>query len=68
MLKTDPETMRKTKKIQAAKISEKLDLISSQGKNLQDDKDNKHSQVKRKREEKKNLCVVGDSMLKNITG
>ena len=68
MLKTDPETMRKTKKIQAAKISEKLDLISSQGKDLHDDKDNKHSQVKRKREEKKNICVVGESMLKNITG
>ena len=68
MSKTDPETMRKTKKIQAAKVSGKLDLISSQGKDLQDDKDNKHSQVKRKREEKKNICVVGDSMLKNITG
>ena len=68
MLKTDPETMRKTKQIQAAKISEKLDLISSQGKDLQDDKDTKHSQVKWKREEKKNICVVDDSMLKSITG
>ena len=68
MSKTDPETMRKTKKIQAAKVSGKLDIISSQGKDLQDDKDNKHSQVKRKREEKKNICVVGDSMLESITG
>ena len=58
----------KNQKDSSRKISEKLDLISSQGKDLQDDKENKHSQVKRKREEKKNICVVGDSMLKNITG
>ena len=42
-------------------------------KDLQDDKEykienNKHSQVKSKKEEKKNIFVVGDSMLKNITG
>ena len=58
----------KNQKNSSRKISEKLDLISSQGKDLQDDKENKHSQVKRKREEKKNICVVGDSMLKSITG
>ena len=61
-------TNEKNQKNSSRKISEKLDLISSQGKDLQDDKENKHSQVKRKREEKKNICVVGDSMLKNITG
>ena len=58
----------KNQKDSSRKISEKLDLISSQGKDLQDDKENKHSQVKRKREEKKNICVVGDSMLESITG
>ena len=58
----------KNQKNSSRKISEKLDLISSQGKDLQDDKENKHSQVKRKREEKKNICVVGDSMLESITG
>ena len=50
-------------------ISEKLKLKSAQRKDLQDNKENKkHSQVKRKKEEKKNICVVADSMLKNITG
>ena len=58
----------KNQKNSSRKISEKLDLILSQGKDLQDDKENKHSQVKRKREEKKNICVVGDSMLESITG
>ena len=58
----------KNQKNSSRKISAKLDLISSQGKDLQDDKENKHSQVKRKREEKKNICVVGDSMLESITG
>ena len=58
----------KNQKDSSRKILEKLDLISSQGKDLQDDKENKHSQVKRKREEKKNICVVGDSMLESITG
>ena len=61
-------TNEKNQKNSSRKISEKLDLISSQGKDLQDDKENKHSQVKRKREEKKNICVVGDSMLESITG
>ena len=50
-------------------ISEKLKLKSGQRKDLQDNKENKkHSQVKRKKQEKKNIYIVGDSMLKNITG
>ena len=69
MLKTNAETMRKTPKKSSRQISEKLDLKSSQRKDLQDNKENKkHSQVKWKKEEKKNICIVGDSMLKNITG
>ena len=69
MLKTNAETMRKTPKKSSRQISEKLDLKSSQRKDLQDNKENKKlSQVKWKKEEKKKICVVGDSMLKNITG
>ena len=50
-------------------ISEKLKLKSGQRKDLQDNKENKkHSQVKWKKQEKKNIYIVGDSMLKNITG
>ena len=50
-------------------ISEKLDLKSGERKDLQDNKENKkHSQVKWKKEEKKNICAVGEFMLKNITG
>ena len=53
----------------SSQISEKLDLKSSQRKDPQDNKENKkHSQVKRKKVEKKNICIVGDSMLKNISG
>ena len=64
MQKTDPETKRKTKKIQVDKYQKSL-----KEKDLQDDKENKkHSQLKWKKEEKKNICIVGDSMLKNITG
>ena len=63
----------KKQKNSSRQISEKLDLKSSQRKDLQDDKEyktenNKHSQVKSKKEEKKNIFVVDDSMLKNITG
>ena len=63
----------KNQKDSSRQISEKLHLKSSQRKDLQDDKEykienNKHSQVKSKKEEKKNIFVVGDSMLKNITG
>ena len=62
----------KNQKDSSRQISEKLHLKSSQRKDLQDDKEykienNKHSQVKSKKE-KKNIFVVGDSMLKNITG
>ena len=61
--------MRKTPKKSSRQISEKLDLKSSQRKDLQDNKENKTlSQVKWKKEEKKKICVVGDSMLKKITG
>ena len=50
-------------------ISEKLKLKSGQRKYLQDNKENKkHSQVKWKKEEKNNICIAGDSKLKNITG
>ena len=50
-------------------ISEKLKLKSGQRKDMQDNNENKkHSQVKTKKEEKKNICIVGDSTLKNITG
>ena len=50
-------------------ISEKLKLKSGQRKDLQDNKENKkHSQVKGKKEEKKNIYIASDSMLKNITG
>ena len=50
-------------------ISEKLKLKSGQRKYLQDNKENKkHSQVKWKKEEKNNICIAGDSMLKNIIG
>lgn len=37
MLKTDPETKRKTKEIQADKYLKKLDPKSSQRKDLEDD-------------------------------
>ena len=57
------------KKNSSRQISEKRDLKLSLRKDLQDNKENKkHSQVTWKKEEKKNICVVGDSMLKNITG
>ena len=57
------------KKNSSRKISEKLDLKLSLRKDLQDNKEKKkHSQVTWKKEEKKNICLVGDSMLKNITG
>ena len=50
-------------------ISEKFKLKSGQRKDQQDNKVNtKHSQVKWKKEEKKNICIVIDSMLRNITG
>ena len=59
----------KNHKKSSSQISEKLELKSSQRKDPQNNKGNKeHSQVKRKKEEKKNICIVGDSMLKNITG
>ena len=46
MLKTNAETMRKTQKNSSRQISEKLDVKSSQRKDLQDNKENKkHSQV-----------------------
>ena len=60
----------KNQKHSSRQISEKVDLKSSQRKDLLDGKEyktenNKHSQVKSKKEEKKNISVVGDSMLKN---
>ena len=59
----------KKQKKSSRQLLEKLDLKPSQRKDLQDNKENKkHSQVKWKKEEKKNICIVGDSMLKNITG
>ena len=59
----------KNQKKSSRQLLEKLDLKPSQSKDLQDNKENKkHSQVKRKKAEKKNICVVADSMLKNITG
>ena len=63
----------KNKKGSSRQISKKLDLKSSQRKDLQDDKENmivnhKHSQVKWEKKEKKNIFVVSYSMLKNITG
>ena len=62
----------KNQKDSSRQISKKLDLKSSQRKDLQDDKEykienNKNSQAKSKKEEKKNIFVVGDSMLENIT-
>ena len=57
------------KKNSSRKISEKLGLKLSLRKDLQDTKEKKkRSQVTWKKEEKKNICLVGDSMLKNITG
>ena len=63
----------KNQKGSSRQVYQKLDLTSSQRKDLQDDKENmivnnKHSQVKWKKEEKKNIFVVSYSMLKNITG
>ena len=59
----------KKQKKSSRQLLEKLDLKPSQRKDLQDNKENKkHSQVKRKKQEKKNIYIVGDSMLKNITG
>ena len=59
----------KNQKKSSRQLLEKLDLKPSQRRDLQDNKENKkHSQVKRKKEEKKNICVVADSMLKNTTG
>ena len=59
----------RNQKNSSRQISEKLDLKSGQRKDLQDNKENKkHSQVKWKKEEKKNICAVGEFMLKNITG
>ena len=55
------------------KTSENLDLKSSQSKDLQNDIENRiesnnHSQVKSRKEEKKNIFVVGNSKLTDITG
>ena len=59
----------KKQKKSSRQLLEKLDLKPSQRKDLQDNKENKkHSQVKWKKEEKKNICIVGNSILKNITG
>ena len=68
MLKTDPETMRKTKKIQADKYQKSLILNRVKENICKIIQKIRNSQVKWKKEEKKNVCVVDDSMLKNITG
>ena len=62
----------KNQRDSSRQISEKLDPKLGQRKDLQDDKENriknnKHSKVKSKKEEK-NIFVVGDSMLKKIIG
>lgn len=67
MLKTDPETKRKTKEIQADKYLKNLILNRVKEKIWKMIKKNKHSKIKSKKEEK-NIFVVGDSMLKKITG
>ena len=71
-VKNGSRSKEKNQKDSSRQISEKLDLKSSQRKDLQDYKEkiknNKHSQVKSKKEEKKNIFIVSDSMWKNITG
>ena len=68
-VKNGSRSKEKNQKDSSRQISEKLDLKSSQRKDLQDYKEkiknNKHSQVKSKKGEKKNIFIVSDSMLKN---
>ena len=72
MLKTDPEIMRKMKKIKADKhprnfilnrVKEKIcKVIKKTGSKMIN-----KGQVNSKKEKKKNIFVVGDSILKTIT-